>query len=329
MDEGTLLSIEGLKTYFFTEDGIVKSLDGISLKIQEGETVGIVGESGCGKTMTALSILQIVPGPYGKIEDGKINYRMKNSEVINIADLHSESKKIKTVRGNEISMIFQEPMSTLNPVFSIGYQLTEAIMLHQHVKKGEANKIAAEMLGKVGISNPHQRLKEYPHQFSGGMCQRVMIAMALCCHPRLLIADEPTTALDVTIEAEIIELLKNLQRDLGMSMILITHNMGIISRIAQKVHVMYAGKIIETADTESLFYNPKHPYTQGLLKSIPRIGNKKMLDPIPGTVPELIALPEGCSFAQRCAHTKDICLKKEPQKTQFNDNHSVTCWMYN
>lgn len=327
---GVLLQIKDLKAYFFTDEGVVRAVDGVSLSLLEGETLGIVGESGCGKSVTALSIMRLIPKPPGKIVDGAINFSDKG-------DLIKCTKhEMRRIRGNEISMIFQEPMTSLNPVFQIGNQIAEGIQLHQKVSKKEALDRATEMLKLVGISSPEKRIKDYPHQLSGGMIQRAMIAMALSCNPKLMIADEPTTALDVTIQAQILELLNKLKEQIGTSIILITHDLGVIAEMAHKVSVMYAGVVVENANVRKIFTKPLHPYTVGLLESIPRgdrdAGKKTRLKTISGIVPSLLELPVGCRFSNRCSHVYEPCGQLEPplapsNKTKEKD-HLVRCWLH-
>jgi peptide/nickel transport system ATP-binding protein len=320
-----LLEIKGLKTYFFTEEGVVRAVDGIDLHVDKGETLGIVGESGCGKTVTALSVMRLIAIPPGKIVEGQMLYEGRDLVKLPPAQM-------RKVRGKEISMVFQEPMTSLNPVFTIGEQIAEAIRLHEGLGRRAAMDKTVEMLRLVHISNPERRVKEYPHQLSGGMRQRVMIAMALSCNPKLLIADEPTTALDVTIQAQILELLNELKAKLGMAVMLITHDMGVIAETAQRVMVMYAGKVVEEAPVKELFKEPLHPYTQGLLRSIPRIDiaatSKKRLEAIPGVVPSLLNLPEGCRFAPRCQFVKPMYTEKEPPLREVKPGHKVACWLY-
>jgi len=317
-----LLEVRGLKTYFYTEDGVVPAVDGVDFSLDKGETLGIVGESGCGKSVTSLSIMRLVPSPPGKIVSGKILFKGE--------DLVKKSEAgMREIRGNDISMIFQEPMTSLNPVFTIGNQITEVIELHQGLSKQQAINKAIEMLKLVGIPSAEQRINEYPHQLSGGMRQRVMIAMALACNPELLIADEPTTALDVTIQAQILELMKDLKKKLGTAIILITHDLGVVAEMAENVLVMYAGKVVEYADVKSLFKDPKHPYTIGLLGSIPRLDVvKKKLHVIKGVVPNPFEMPEGCRFNPRCDYAKDICRQKEPPLKELEGNRQVRCWKY-
>ncbi|MFQ5894727.1 MAG: ABC transporter ATP-binding protein [Nitrospinota bacterium] len=319
-----LLQVNNLRTYFFTSEGLVRAVDGVSWNLRRGETLGIVGESGCGKTVSALSVLRLIPDPPGKVVGGEILFEGRDL-------LKLSSAEIRKVRGNRISMIFQEPMTSLNPVFTIGYQIAEAITLHQGLSKKDALDKAADMLDLVGIPLPRQRVKEYPHQLSGGMRQRAMIAMALSCNPQILIADEPTTALDVTIQAQILDLILKLKEELGTAVILITHALGVIAETAQRVVVMYAGKVVEEAPVEELFENPRHPYTQGLLRSLPRVRRgtepRSRLKEIPGIVPSLHSLPRGCKFNPRCDKVFDRCFEEEPPLIQFNPRHTTRCWL--
>jgi peptide/nickel transport system ATP-binding protein len=320
-----LLEVKGLKTHFFTDEGVVRAVDGIDLYINKGETLGIVGESGCGKSVTALSVMRLIPTPPGRIVEGQIIYNGQN-----LLDL--KPAQMRKIRGKEISMIFQEPMTSLNPVFTVGEQIAEAIRLHEGLGRRDAMDKTVDMLKLVHIPNAERRVKEYPHQLSGGMRQRIMIAMALSCNPKLLIADEPTTALDVTIQAQILELLNELKAKLGMAVLLITHDMGVIAETAQRVMVMYAGKVVEEAPVKDLFKEPLHPYTQGLLRSIPRIDtaaiHKKRLEAIPGVVPSLLNLPRGCSFEPRCPHAKPVCKDQDPVLKEVKRGHRVSCWLY-
>jgi oligopeptide/dipeptide ABC transporter ATP-binding protein len=317
-----LLDLKNLKTYFYIEDGVVKAVDGVDFEIYPGETLGIVGESGCGKSVTSLSIMRLIPEPPGKIVDGEIIFNGKDLTKLS----QSEMRKI---RGNDISMIFQEPMTSLNPVYTIGDQISEAIILHKRVSKSEAMRQSIEMLKKVGISLPEQRVHEYPHQLSGGMRQRVMIAMALSCDPQLLIADEPTTALDVTIQAQILELMNSLKDKFNMSIMMITHDLGVIAEIADRVAVMYAGKIVEYTDVKTLFANPKHPYTWGLMNSIPRMDKEvEKLEVIPGIVPSPLNFPEGCKYHTRCPLADEKCRREEPEILEVEEGHQVRCWHY-
>ncbi len=323
-----LLEVENLRTYFHTEEGIVKAVDDVSFNIGQGEILGVVGESGCGKSVTSLSIMQLVPRPRGKIEGGTIFYYKDGGEPIDIISLDPNGNEIRSIRGNEIAMIFQEPMTSLNPVYTVGEQIMEAVRLHQGADKDQARERAIEMLRLVGISAPKQRVDDYPHALSGGMRQRVMIAMALSCNPSLLIADEPTTALDVTIEAQILDLMQELQNEFNMAIMFITHDLEVIGEMSDRVIVMYAGKVVERANIDDIFYNNKHPYTQGLLKSIPRIGEKKRLIPIEGSVPSLGNLPEGCYFAPRCPRAMEICLHQEPPAFDISLGQNAKCWLY-
>ncbi|HIE27048.1 TPA: ABC transporter ATP-binding protein [Candidatus Poribacteria bacterium] len=322
-----LLEISELKTVFPTDDGIVRAVDGVTFSIPRGKTLGLVGESGCGKSITGLSIMQLVPPP-GIIESGNILYYGNNAP-IDITALSPRSDLMREIRGNDIAMVFQEPMTSLNPVYTVGSQIAEAIILHQKVNKKEALNQAIEMIARVGIPAPHQRANEYPHQLSGGMRQRVMIAMALSCHPALLIADEPTTALDVTIQAQVLDLMRTLQQEMEMAILMISHNLGVIADMADEVIVMYAGRILEKGDVNAIFYDPLHPYTRGLLKSIPVLGKlgKERLNSIPGTVPHPLALPQGCSFRPRCSEQMRVC-QEMPELKEVGNGHSVRCWLY-
>jgi len=320
-----LLKVRDLHTYFSSKEGVVKAVDGVDLELVEGETLGIVGESGCGKSVTALSVMRLVPAPQGKIVDGEIYF-----DGINLLTL--PEGEMRKIRGHSISMIFQEPMTSLNPVFKIGDQIAEVLCLHERLSRKEAWEQSIEILKKVGISSPERRVKEYPHQLSGGMRQRAMIAMALVCNPKLMIADEPTTALDVTIQAQILELINRLKKEKIMSVILITHNLGVIAEVAQRVAVMYAGHILEYTDVGSIFTDPMHPYTQGLLSSIPRVDKdykgKEKLQSIPGLVPSLLNLPMGCKFSDRCKYVLNQCEKEEPPLIEMIPGHRVRCWLY-
>jgi oligopeptide/dipeptide ABC transporter ATP-binding protein len=321
---GVLLNIEGLQTHFYTEAGTVRAVDGVSLLVRKGETLGIVGESGCGKSVTALSVLRLIPNPPGKIVGGTIH--LEGRDLLKLPE-----KEMRKVRGASISMIFQEPMTSLNPVFTAGDQIAEGIRLHQRLSKRESWDKAIEMLRLVRIPDPDRRVKEYPHQMSGGMRQRVMIAMALSCNPQLLIADEPTTALDVTIQAQILELLNQLKTELGMAVMLITHDLGVVADTAARVAVMYAGRVVEEAPVMELFSNPKHPYTQGLLASIPRIEKaerRPRLQAIPGMVPDMLDLPRGCKFQARCTKLFEPCSGEEPELKSVAPNHRVRCYLY-
>ena len=321
-DNSTLLSVKNLSTHFFTEDGVAKAVQDVSFDIKEGKTFALVGESGCGKSVTALSIMRLIPEPPGKIVNGVIKFRGRSL-------LELKERQMRKVRGNRIAMIFQEPMTSLNPVYTVGNQIVEAITLHQNKSQSQAWSDAIEMLRKVGIPDPERRVNEYPHQMSGGMRQRVMIAMAASCEPTLMIADEPTTALDVTIQAQILDLLDDLQQQNQMSIILITHDLGIVAERAAKVAVMYASRIVEVAETNKLFADPLHPYTQGLLKSLPRLGcSSKRLDTITGNVPNPLHFPSGCKFHVRCpiGCNDKRCQSIEPQLKEVDHGRLVACW---
>jgi peptide/nickel transport system ATP-binding protein len=326
MADERLLDVKNLKTYFFTDEGVVRAVDGVDLYVKQGETLGVVGESGCGKSVTALSIMKLIPQPPGKIVEGEILYNG-----VNLVDL--PANKMRKIRGKEISMVFQEPMTSLNPVFTCGEQIAEALRLHEGLGRRDAMDKTVDMLKLVHIPNAERRVKEYPHQLSGGMRQRIMIAMALSCNPKLLIADEPTTALDVTIQAQILELLNELKAKLKMAVMLITHDMGVIAETAQRVVVMYAAKVAEEAPVADLFKEPLHPYTQGLLRSIPRIDlaatERRRLETIPGTVPTLRGeIAPGCRFAPRCPFVKSVCTEKDPVLKEVKPGHKVSCWLY-
>jgi len=326
-----LIEVKNLRTSFYTEDGVVKAVDGVDFTIDRQKTLGIVGESGCGKSITSLSIMGLIPVPPGRIEQGSqiLYHRNEGEPPIDLTQLDAKGKEYRSIRGNEIAMIFQEPMTSLNPVYTIGNQIIEAVMLHQNVSKKEARDRAIAMLEAVGIPLPDQRVDEYPHQLSGGMRQRVMIAMALSCNPTLLVADEPTTALDVTIQAQILELMKGLQDKFHMSIMMITHNLGVVAETADDIAVMYLGKVVEYTDVRSLFRDPLHPYTQGLLESIPALtGEKKRLVPIKGMVPDPFNIPPGCPFEPRCPHAMDICRQKMPPLIEARKGHKTACWLY-
>jgi oligopeptide/dipeptide ABC transporter ATP-binding protein len=314
-----LLQVRDLKTYFFTPNGIVKAVDGISFSIKKGETFALVGESGCGKSVTALSLLRLVPEP-GKIVGGQIRF---NGEDL----LHLTETEMRRVRGNRIAMVFQEPMTALNPVLRIGDQISEVLLQHQDISKVDAHDASIELLHQVGIPSPEQRVREFPHQLSGGLRQRVVIAMALACDPQLLIADEPTTALDVTIQAQIMDLLEKLQRERQMATLLITHDLGVVAESAQQVAIMYAGLIVEYASVEQLFSTPEHPYTRGLLASVPRLGEKRdRLTPIKGQVPSPLEMHTSCPFLKRCPDAVPICSGRCPQLKETEPGHFVRCW---
>ena len=316
-----LLEVKDLKTYFYTQSGIVKAVDGVSFSINEGETLGLVGESGSGKSVTSLSIMRLIPDPPGKILGGEIKFMGEDL-------LKLDKEEMRKIRGNKMSMIFQEPMTSLNPVLTIGKQLTESIELHLKLDKQAAKDRAAKLLESVGISDSKRRLDDFPHQFSGGMRQRVMIAMGMSCDPKLIIADEPTTALDVTIQAQVLEVLKSMVATTNTAVIVITHNLGVVARYADRVNVMYAGKIIESANATELYANPRHPYTIGLLKSVPRLDEPKKdkLIPIEGQPPDLTRLPAGCSFRARCPYAFEKCAVETPPLLQVGDNHFSACW---
>jgi peptide/nickel transport system ATP-binding protein/oligopeptide transport system ATP-binding protein len=323
-----LIEVKGLKTYFYTEDGVVRAVDGVDFVIEQEKTLGIVGESGCGKSVTALSIMGLIQSPPGRIEAGEILYH-RNGSVKDLATLNPKGREMRAIRGNEIAMIFQEPMTALNPVYTIGNQIMEAIILHQHLHKREARKKAIEMLHAVGIPAPEQRVDEHPHQLSGGMRQRAMIAMALSCNPTLLIADEPTTALDVTIQAQVLDLMNGLRREFRTSIQFITHNLGVIAAMAEDVVVMYLGRIVEGSSARAVFHAPKHPYTQGLMNSIPSLATKKeRLVPIKGVVPDPYEVPEGCGFEPRCPHAMEICKTQMPELRDVAPSHQAACWLY-
>ena len=315
-----LIDVNNLRTYFHTEEGTVKAVDGVSFEIYPGETLGVVGESGCGKSVTSLSIMRLIESPPGQIEEGEILFNDKDLTELNQAQM-------RKIRGNDISMIFQEPMTSLNPVYTVGDQIMEAILIHKDVNKKQAREEAINMLRKVGIPLPEQRVDEYPHQLSGGMRQRVMIAMALSCDPQLLIADEPTTALDVTIQAQILELMNSLKRQFGMAIMMITHDLGVIAEVSDRVAVMYAGKIVEYTDVKTLYADPKHPYTWGLMHSIPHIEKDlDRLEAIPGNVPNPLNFPDGCKYNTRCPFATDKCRVDEPELEEFNEEHYSACW---
>jgi oligopeptide/dipeptide ABC transporter ATP-binding protein len=324
-EQDVLLNISGLQTYFYTDEGISKAVDGIDYWVKRGETLGVVGESGCGKSVTALSVMRLIPQPPGKIVGGEITF--EGQSLLNISN-----QQMRKIRGNKISMIFQEPMTSLNPVFTIGNQISEAVKLHQGLSKKDALERSIEMLKLVGIPSPEKRVFEYPHQLSGGMRQRAMIAMALSCNPSLLIADEPTTALDVTIQAQILDLMAGLKDEFDTAIILITHDLGVVAETVARIVVMYAGKVVEEGDVYSIFEHPLHPYTVGLLQSIPRIDlstvKKARLHEIEGVVPIPSRLPSGCLFHPRCPRMMDVCREKLPELKAETEGHNVRCWLY-
>jgi peptide/nickel transport system ATP-binding protein len=326
-----ILEIKNLKTYFFLERSTVRAVDGVNLSLPFSSTLGVVGESGCGKSIMAMSVMRLIPSPPGKIVEGEVNlYRKGSLSPIDLTKLDSRGPEIRAIRGGEIAIIFQEPMTSLNPLYTIGAQIAETVQLHQNLSHREAMDRALEMLAKVQISAPKQRLHEYPHQLSGGMRQRVMIAMALSCNPAILIADEPTTALDVTVQAQILDLMNDLRRDFDSSIILITHNLGVVSQMSSHVAVMYLGKVVEYSDTRSIFHKPHHPYTVGLLNSVPVLGRKgkKVLVPIRGMVPTPTEKIVGCPFEPRCPRAMPTCRENEPVLKEVAPGHTVSCWLY-
>jgi len=332
-NEEIVLRVEDLHTYFHTTRGTVRALNGVSYAVPKGKVLGVVGESGCGKSVTSLSVMQLVPPP-GKIEQGKVYFKTARSATqdwVEITSLGRHSDEMHHIRGNEVSMIFQEPMTSLNPVFTIGNQIGEAVLLHQGVDKDEARQRAIDILGRVGMPNPDRIVDNYPHELSGGMRQRAMIAMALSCTPTMLIADEPTTALDVTTEAQILDLMRELQADIGMSIMFITHNLGVVAQMCDAVVVMYLGRIVEQATVDDIFYDPKHPYTSALLRSIPRLGSrtKDKLEVIKGSVPDPYSTVTGCPFHPRCInYMPGVCEKEMPEETMVGPNHMVRCYLY-
>ena len=324
---GTLLEVKDLRTHFFTQEGVVKAVDGVSYDLQEGETLGLVGESGCGKSVSALSLMRLVQDPPGRIVGGEVIF--EGRDLLKITE-----DEMRAIRGNRIAMIFQEPMTSLNPVLTINRQLSESLELHLKMNKAAARKRSVELLDMVGISEADRRIDDYPHQFSGGMRQRVMIAMGMSCNPRLLLADEPTTALDVTIQAQVLEIVKKLSSEMGTAVIIITHNLGVVARYADRVNVMYAGRIIERATAKGLYGQPSHPYTLGLLNSVPRLDEalKEKLDPIEGVPPDLVNLPQGCPFVPRCRFYRENqdklqkCVETYPPLFQVGPDHVAACW---
>ncbi|MCC7371741.1 MAG: ABC transporter ATP-binding protein [Chloroflexi bacterium] len=322
VDKKPLLEVKNLKTWFYTPDGIVKAVNGVSFTLNEGEALGLVGESGCGKSVSAMTLMRLIPTPPGRIVEGEVIFDGKD-----LLKLNDEG--IRRVRGNEIAMIFQDPMTSLNPVLTVGRQIGEALELHKGMSRDQSRKRTIELLEMVGIPAAKSRVDDYPHQFSGGMRQRVMIAMALSCDPKLLIADEPTTALDVTIQAQILDLIMQLRRDLGMAVIMITHDLGVVAGVADKINVMYSGYIVESGKAEELFAKPRHPYTLGLLRSIPRIDEprKEKLIPIEGLPPDLIDAPVGCPFVPRCTYKVDRCVEQNPSLEPVEPGHTIACWV--
>jgi oligopeptide transport system ATP-binding protein len=317
-----LLQVKDLRTHFYTEEGLVKAVDGVTYDVQEGETLALVGESGCGKSISALSLLKLIPIPPGRIVSGEVLFDGEDLMKLN-------EDEIRKIRGNRISMVFQEPMTSLNPVLTIGKQMTEALELHLKLNREAATARAIQLLEMVGVAEAERRIGDYPHQFSGGMRQRVMIAMAMACNPRLLIADEPTTALDVTIQAQVLEVMARLSREFGTAVIIITHNLGVVARYADRVNVMYAGRIIEMASAPDVYADPRHPYTLGLLKSVPRLDQvtDEKLVPIEGLPPDLGHLPPGCAFYARCTYRLDKCREEYPPFAQVAENHYAACWV--
>lgn len=321
--DAPLLEVKNLQTQFFTQDGVVKAVDDVSFYIKPGETLGVVGESGSGKSITGLSLMRLIPSPPGRIVNGEVIFQGKDV-------LKMSEEQVRSIRGNEIAMIFQDPMTSLNPVLTINRQISESLILHMGMNKEQAKARAVELLEMVGIPNADARVDQYPHQFSGGMRQRVMIAMALSCNPKLLIADEPTTALDVTIQAQILDLMRNLQSETGAGVLMITHSMGVVAGMADRVQVMYAGHIVETATTDEIFANPRHPYTVGLMTSIPRLDarSKEKLQPIRGLPPDLIDLPDMCPFVPRCNYARAQCEQKNPPLMEVAPGHLSACWFH-
>jgi peptide/nickel transport system ATP-binding protein len=328
-DDSHLLEINDLCVYFDTMDGTVRAVDGVNMAIKPGKTLGLVGESGCGKSVTASSILRLLPKRTSRIPAGEILYHDEAGQSVDMTKLNPDGAVIRSIRGNDISMIFQEPLTSLSPVYTVGGQIAEAVQLHQGVSRQEARERTIDILRQVGIPNAQERFDEYPHQFSGGMRQRSMIAMALSCNPRLLIADEPTTALDVTIQAQIIELMKSMQERLGMAILIITHDLGVIAEMADEVAVMYMGKIVESGDVRTIFNRPLHPYTVGLMRSVPKLGSRhQRLTPIPGSVPDPLSIPTGCAFFSRCPAPKKPACEEPVPLTELEPGHFVRCTLY-
>ena len=327
-DAQAVLDIKNLKTYFFLDSGTVRAVDGVDIALERNTTLGLVGESGCGKSVTAMSVMRLIQSPPGRIVEGEILFHHNGG--VDIATLDPRGSEMRNIRGGEIAMVFQEPMTSLNPLYTVGKQIAESVQLHQNVGPKEALDRALEMLYKVQMSDPEQRLHEYPHQLSGGMRQRVMIALALSCNPSILIADEPTTALDVTVQAQILDLMRELQDDFGSAIIMITHNLGVVSQMADYVAVMYLGKIVEYADVQTVFHHPVHPYTIGLLNSVPVFGRKgeKVLVPIEGMVPTPTEIIPGCAFAPRCPRATERCEREQPNLQQVAPGHQVACWTF-
>jgi peptide/nickel transport system ATP-binding protein len=329
MANNNILEVENLNVHFHTDEGIVRALNGVDFKVERGEAVGIVGESGCGKSVTSTSVMRLLPG-VGEIAAGTIKYYDKNKKQHDIINLKADGEHMRSIRGPEMSMIFQEPMTAFSPVHTIGNQIIEKLLYHEDIDKDEARSKALELLKKVGISKPEQRIDEYPFQYSGGMRQRAMIAMGLACEPQLLIADEPTTALDVTIQAQVLKLIKKMQADYNLSLILITHDLGVIAHMVDYVNVMYLGRVVESGPVEEIFDNPAHPYTQDLLKSIPRMtGNEGKLASIEGAVPDAYSLPKGCPFHTRCRKKiGEVCESAYPERQEISADHYVNCYLH-
>ena len=328
--DDTILELRDLKTYFFLERGVVKAVDGVNVSVGRKKTLGVVGESGCGKSVTFRSVMRLIQSPPGKIVEGEILLHRRDGETVDIAKLDPRSRQLRDIRGAEIAMIFQEPMTSLNPLHPVGRQISESVLLHQNLSRRAAQERAEEMLNRVHIADPGRRIGEYPHQLSGGMRQRVMIALALSCNPSILIADEPTTALDVTVQAQILDLMRELQDDFDSAIVLITHNLGVVSQTADHVAVMYMGRVVEYAPVHEIFHNPKHPYTIGLLNSVPVLGRKddKKLVPITGMVPSPMDEISGCAFADRCPQAMEICWQESPEFKEHAPGHSAACWLH-
>ena len=328
--DDAILELRNLKTHFFLERGVVKAVDGVNVSVSRKKTLGVVGESGCGKSVTFRSVMRLIQSPPGKIVDGEILLHRKDGDTVDIVKLDPRSRQLRDIRGAEIAMIFQEPMTSLNPLHPVGRQISESVLLHQRMSRRAALERAEEMLNRVHIADPGRRVGEYPHQLSGGMRQRVMIGLALSCNPSILIADEPTTALDVTVQAQILDLMRELQDDFDSAIVLITHNLGVVSQMADHVAVMYMGRVVEYAPVSEIFHNPKHPYTIGLLNSVPVLGRKedKKLVPITGMVPSPMDEITGCAFADRCPHAMEICWEQPPEFKEHEPGHSAACWLH-
>ena len=324
-----LLDVHNLQTHFSTKNGVNRAVDGVSFSLRRGESIGIVGESGCGKSLTALSVMNLLPRPNCHIVGGSIVYSPESGSPADIATLDPDGRAMRSVRGKQIAMVFQDPMASLNPIVPIGRQISEALRVHDGIGRKEAIERAIELLETVGIGAPRQRVGEYPHEMSGGMRQRVMIAMAISCKPAILIADEPTTSLDVTLEAQIIDLIKRLRAETGMALAIITHDLGVIAELADRTIVMYMGAVVESGNSVEVFDRPAHPYTQGLLSSVPRIGRRTRISPIAGTTPDPFYLPKGCLFAPRCPHAMGVCRETPPPVFKVSDDRSAACWLLN